>query len=156
MHGDGRVDQVAAQAPKARERAILVRAREPAVADDIGDQDRRDLPGLAHRAALGPLRLSTTADNAPPALPPGGVRRNLGAAPWLSGFSSNCFRKIEAHAMVTTAMTNPIDSAHTSHCQRVFKPTSRGEKKNGVGSRRKGLKRLDPDKATQGNARVFL
>ena len=37
--GDGGVDEVAAQASKARERAILVRSREPAIADDIGDQD---------------------------------------------------------------------------------------------------------------------
>ena len=48
MRGDGRVDQVAAQPPKARQRAILVRSREPAIADDIGDQDRRNFPGLAH------------------------------------------------------------------------------------------------------------
>ena len=48
MGGDGGIDQVAAQPPKARERAILVRSREPAVADDIGDQDRRNFPGLAH------------------------------------------------------------------------------------------------------------
>jgi hypothetical protein len=58
--------------------------------------------------------------------------------------------------MVTTAMTKPIDSAHSSHRQHVFKSTRRGEKKDGVGSRRKRLKRLDPDKATKGNPRVFL
>ena len=45
---DGRIDQIAAQPPKARERPILIRSREPAVADDIGDQDRRNFPGLAH------------------------------------------------------------------------------------------------------------
>ena len=48
MHGDGGVDQIAAQPPEAREGAILVGAREPAVADHVGDQDRRDLSGLAH------------------------------------------------------------------------------------------------------------
>ena len=48
MRGDGGVDQVAPEPPKARERAILVRSREPAVADHIGDQDRRNFPGLAH------------------------------------------------------------------------------------------------------------
>ena len=37
-------------AAQPRERALLVRAREPAVADDVGDQDRRDFPGLAHGA----------------------------------------------------------------------------------------------------------
>ena len=48
MRGDGGVDQVAAQAPEARQRAILVRAGEPAVADHVGDEDRCNLPGLAH------------------------------------------------------------------------------------------------------------
>ena len=36
MGRDGRVDEIAAEAPHARERAILVRAGKPAVADDIG------------------------------------------------------------------------------------------------------------------------
>ena len=53
MHGDGGIDQVAAQPPQPRERAILVRAREPAVADHVGDQDRGNFPGLAHGAPLG-------------------------------------------------------------------------------------------------------
>jgi hypothetical protein len=48
MGGDRRIDQIAAQPPQARERAILVRSREPAISDDIGDKDRRELPGLAH------------------------------------------------------------------------------------------------------------
>ena len=52
MSGDGGVDDVAAEAPQARERAILVRAGEPAVADHIGDQDCRKFAGLAHRACL--------------------------------------------------------------------------------------------------------
>ena len=51
MKGDGRVDQVAAQRPQPRERALLVRAREPAVADNVGGQDRRKFPGFAHRVA---------------------------------------------------------------------------------------------------------
>ena len=50
MRGDGGIDQVAAQPPQPRERAILVRAREPAVADDVGDQDRRNLSGFGHGA----------------------------------------------------------------------------------------------------------
>jgi len=37
----------------------------------------------------------------------------LRVATWFSKFSSNCFRKIEARAMVT-AMTMPIDSARTT------------------------------------------
>ena len=53
MHSDGRIDQVAAQRAKSGERAILVGAGEPAVADDVRDQDRRDFPGLAHGAPSG-------------------------------------------------------------------------------------------------------
>ncbi len=41
--GDGGVDEVAAKTPKTRQRAVLVRPGEPAIADDIGDQDRREL-----------------------------------------------------------------------------------------------------------------
>ncbi len=40
MSGDGRVDEVAAQAPQSREGAVLVRSREPAVADDVSHQNR--------------------------------------------------------------------------------------------------------------------
>ena len=42
MHGDGGIDQVAAQRAKPRQSAILVRSGEPAVADHVRDQDRRD------------------------------------------------------------------------------------------------------------------
>ena len=37
MEGDGRIDQVAAERPEPRQNAILVRSREPAIADDIRD-----------------------------------------------------------------------------------------------------------------------
>ncbi len=50
--GDGGVDEVAAQTPQTRERPILVGAGQPAVPDDIGNQDRGELAGLAHRAPL--------------------------------------------------------------------------------------------------------
>ena len=50
MGGDGRIDQIAAQRAQARKDAILVRAREPAVADHVRAKDRRDFPGLAHCA----------------------------------------------------------------------------------------------------------
>src|SRR5271154_5927582 len=43
VDGNDRVDEVAAQRAEPRKRAILVRAGEPAIADDIGDQDRSDL-----------------------------------------------------------------------------------------------------------------
>ena len=52
MRGDGGIDQIAAQPPEPRQRAILVRAGEPAVADDVGDQDRRDFPGSRSWRAL--------------------------------------------------------------------------------------------------------
>ena len=51
MRGDGGVDQIAAQPPQARQGAILVRASQPAVADHIGDQDRRNFPGFGHGAS---------------------------------------------------------------------------------------------------------
>ena len=41
MHGDGRVDQIAAQRPQPRQDAILVRAGEPAVADHVRAKNRR-------------------------------------------------------------------------------------------------------------------
>ena len=52
VHGNDRVDQVAAKRPEPRQRAVLVGAGEPAIAGDIGHQNRRELPGLAHCAAL--------------------------------------------------------------------------------------------------------
>src|ERR1700722_7567609 len=53
MEGDGRIDQVAAERPEARQNAILVRSRKPAIADDIRNENRRNLPGLAHGAPSG-------------------------------------------------------------------------------------------------------
>jgi hypothetical protein len=60
MHGDGRVDQVAPQRAEPRERAILIGAREPAVADHIRDQDCSNLPGLAHSSGNPALRRPST------------------------------------------------------------------------------------------------
>src|SRR5579871_2788475 len=48
---DGRVDEVASKAPQARARPLLVGAGEPAIADDVGHRDRRELLGLAHCAS---------------------------------------------------------------------------------------------------------
>ena len=59
MHGDGRVDQIAAQVLGAAPSAILVGAGEPAVADHIRDQDRRDLPGSRHGAPSPAMQNST-------------------------------------------------------------------------------------------------
>ena len=51
MRGDGRIDQIAAQTPQPRQSTILVSSGEPAVADNIGDQDRSDLPRFRHGAS---------------------------------------------------------------------------------------------------------
>ena len=48
VSGDRRLDQIAEERAQPRERALLVRTREAAVTDDIGNQDRRDFPGSAH------------------------------------------------------------------------------------------------------------
>ena len=48
MGGDGGVDEVAAQPPQARKGPILVGARQPAVADDVRNQDRRELARFGH------------------------------------------------------------------------------------------------------------
>ena len=50
MSGDGWIDEVAAEPPQARKGPILVGAGEPAITNDIRNQDRRELSGLAHCA----------------------------------------------------------------------------------------------------------
>jgi hypothetical protein len=51
VYGDGRIDQVAAQRPQPRQNPVLVGSGKPRIADDIGHQDRRDFPSLAHGAS---------------------------------------------------------------------------------------------------------
>jgi hypothetical protein len=51
VRGDRRLDQIAEERAEPRECSLLVRAGEPAITDDIGDQDRRDFPGIAHGAS---------------------------------------------------------------------------------------------------------
>jgi hypothetical protein len=58
MRVDGGIDQIAAQPPEPRQRAILIRPREPAVANDIPDQNRRDLAGSRHGGAQEPCRIA--------------------------------------------------------------------------------------------------
>jgi len=53
MSRNSRIDQIAAEPPQARKGPILVGAGEPAITDDIRNQDRRELAGLAHRAPFG-------------------------------------------------------------------------------------------------------
>lgn len=48
MHGDGRVEQIAAQRPQPRKGALLVRAGEAGETDDVGDEDRREFPALSY------------------------------------------------------------------------------------------------------------
>ena len=58
VHGDGRIDEIAAQRPQPRQDAILVRAGEPAIADHIRAKDRRQFSGLAHRDPPSRCRLA--------------------------------------------------------------------------------------------------
>jgi hypothetical protein len=58
MNGDGWVDQIAAQRAKSRQDAILVRTREPAVANNIGSQDCGEFPGFDHSASPSEVRLA--------------------------------------------------------------------------------------------------
>ena len=48
MNRDRGVDEIAAQGSQAREDAILVRSREPAISDDVRDKNRSKFSGLAH------------------------------------------------------------------------------------------------------------
>ena len=48
MHGDGGVDQIAAQRPQPRQNAIFVRAGKAAKADHVGGQYRRKFPVFRH------------------------------------------------------------------------------------------------------------
>jgi hypothetical protein len=54
--GDGGVNQVTAEAPQARESAVLVSTSEPAVTDHVGHQDCCEFPGLGHSSGSPALR----------------------------------------------------------------------------------------------------
>ena len=56
MDRDRGIDQIASQRPEPRERAILIGAVKAAVSDDVGDQDRDKLAGLAHSSGNPALR----------------------------------------------------------------------------------------------------
>ena len=73
MRVDRGIDQIAAQPPEARQRSVLVRACEPAVPDDIRDQNRRELSRFAHGAAS---LIARRGFRPPPARPPNRVSRN--------------------------------------------------------------------------------
>jgi hypothetical protein len=53
IHRNSRIDQVAPKGTKPSEDSILVRARKPGIADDVGHQDRGEFPTLAHRCPSG-------------------------------------------------------------------------------------------------------
>src|SRR5580704_19560209 len=48
MRSDGGIDEIATEAPQARQGAILVRRGKSAVTNNVGHQDRCKLTGLAH------------------------------------------------------------------------------------------------------------
>src|SRR5262249_9010212 len=52
MHCNGRIDQIAAERSQPRQRPILVGAGEPTEPNDIGGQNRRNLPGFGHARPL--------------------------------------------------------------------------------------------------------
>ena len=66
MNRNDGVDEIAAKGSQAREDAILVRAREPAISNDVRDQNRRKFSGLGHCAVLDSQHASTKDDRSPP------------------------------------------------------------------------------------------
>jgi hypothetical protein len=54
VHRHDRIDQVAAERPNARKRAVFVRRCKPAIAGDVGRQNLCELAGLAHGAPRQP------------------------------------------------------------------------------------------------------
>jgi hypothetical protein len=59
MGGNGRINEVAAEAPQSRKRPILVRPGESAVTDHIRNQDRCNLPRFRHGGPSGTEEDST-------------------------------------------------------------------------------------------------
>ena len=59
VHGDGRINQIAAERPEPRQRAILVRAGKPTVSDHIGRQYRRKFSGLGHDCPSATIHTTT-------------------------------------------------------------------------------------------------
>src|SRR5262249_45275138 len=56
VHGEDRIDQVAAKGAEPSENSIFIRASKPGVADDVSHQDRGQFAGLAHSSGIPPLR----------------------------------------------------------------------------------------------------
>ncbi len=51
VHGDGRVDQIAAKRPEARKDTVLVSAGKAAIFDDVSRQNRSKFPCFGHPRA---------------------------------------------------------------------------------------------------------
>ena len=58
VEGDGRINEIAAESPKARKSTLLIGAGEPAIANNIRGQDRRKFARLAHVASHGVATLA--------------------------------------------------------------------------------------------------
>ena len=92
VHGDDRVDQVAAQRPEPRQNPVLVGSGKPRIADDVGHQDRRELSSLAHGASA-EARSPVTGGIGMAALPcctEGTWKRECSPACRLAGLSTPC------------------------------------------------------------------
>jgi hypothetical protein len=59
MRVDGRVDKIAPQSSEPRQRSLFVEPGEPAVTNDVGNQDRYDLPGPRLGSSFGAMQPST-------------------------------------------------------------------------------------------------
>jgi hypothetical protein len=59
MNRDRRVDEVAAKRAQPRKNQFLTDACEPAVADNVGGEDRREFPALRHVSTLPRRNLSS-------------------------------------------------------------------------------------------------
>jgi hypothetical protein len=68
---DGRVNEIAAECPEARQGALFVRAGEPAVTNNVGHQDRCQFSCLGHLRLSGPQ--ATVAQSAVQAAEKGGL-----------------------------------------------------------------------------------
>jgi hypothetical protein len=56
MNRDHGIDQVAAQRAQPRQRAVFVRAGQPAISGHVRSENRRKFPSLAHGAPLGNIQ----------------------------------------------------------------------------------------------------
>jgi hypothetical protein len=60
MHGDGRINQIAAQRSQPSQGPLLIGASKPAVPDDIRRKNGCEFPGLRHGSPFTGRQTSTT------------------------------------------------------------------------------------------------